>query len=362
VSAYIDALLVLGVLGAVLSVLLSLARRRLAHYGPCSVKINDREPVVIDGGGKLLDALYDQSIFIPSACGGQGTCGYCKVEVVSGGGVLLPTEIPFLTESEVQRGVRLACQVKIKQDVQIKVEESLLNIKEFRARVSSVRALTHDTRELAIKLLEPATMPFKPGQYIQVLVPSKGERIFRAYSISSPPAEDGSIELVVRLVPGGVGSSYLHRVAVGDDLVLTGPYGDFELDPDKHTELICVGGGCGIAPMHSIIRHVALTQPKRHCSLYIGAATSGDVMYQEEFAALQKTMPHLSVHYAISDLEASPDWEGERGHIHQLVEKLLKEKPGRQAFLCGPPVMIEAVSRVLIAKGFTKDRIFYDEF
>ncbi len=361
-SIYIEAVLVLGILGGVLSGLLALAGRRLANYGPCAVRINDRDPVVVEGGGKLLETLYDQSIFIPSACGGQGTCGYCKVEVVSGGGTVLPTEMPFLNESEIQRGVRLACQVKIKQDVQIKVEESLLSIKEFRAHVSRTRQLTHDTRELEIKLAEPATMAFTPGQYIQVLVPGKGERIFRAYSLSSPPANDNTIELVVRLIPGGVGSTYLHRIEVGDEITLTGPYGDFELDEDKKTELICVGGGCGIAPMHSIIRHLEKTQPKKPCTLFLGVATANDIMYQEEFAALKKSMPHFDVHYALSDLDASPDWDGDRGHIHEIVEKLVKNKPGRQAFLCGPPVMIEAVSRVLQAKGFTKDRIFYDEF
>ncbi len=361
-SVYIEAIVVLGILGGVLSALLALAGRRLANYGPCSVKINEREPIIVEGGGKLLETLYDQSIFIPSACGGQGTCGYCKVEVVSGGGTVFPTEIPFLNESELQRGVRLACQVKIKQDIQIHVEESLLKIKEFRARVSRVRKLTHDTRELEIKLSEPATMEFTPGQYVQVLVPGKGERIFRAYSISSPPANDNTIELVVRLIPGGVGSTYLHRVEVGDEITLTGPYGDFELDEDKKTELICVGGGCGIAPMHSIIRHLQITQPKKPCTLFLGAATADDIMYQEEFSELKKKMSHFEIHYALSDPGASPEWEGERGHIHELVEKLVKDKPGRQAFLCGPPVMIEAVSRVLQSKSFTKDRIFYDEF
>lgn len=361
-SAYIDALLVLGVLGGILSALLLLASHRLANYGPCSVQINDQEPVVIEGGGKLLDALYDQGIFIPSACGGQGTCGYCKVEHVSGGGPLLPTEMPYLSASEIESGVRLACQVKVKQDLQVRVKEAFLHIKEYRARVDEVTRLTHDTRELKLKLLEPATMQFRPGQYVQVLVPSKGERIFRAYSISSPPADDGSIELLVRLVPKGLGSGYLHRLEVGEELVFTGPYGEFELDDRVDVELICVGGGCGMAPMHSLIRHVAQQQPHRPCRLFFGAGTSDDIMYHKEFLALQEKLPAFEMHYALSDPDASPEWDGERGFIHESVGKHVKEGAGKQAFLCGPPVMIEAVTRVLLAKGLTRDRIFYDEF
>lgn len=361
-SVYIDALLVLGAMGAILSVLLLLASHRLANYGPCKVQINDKEPFVIEGGGKLLDALYDQGIFIPSACGGQGTCGYCKVEHVAGGGPLLPTEIPFMSASEIESGARLACQVKVKQDLQVRVKEEFLRIQEFRARVAEATKLTHDTRELKLKLIEPSTIDFRPGQYVQVLVPSKGERIFRAYSISSPPSDDGTIELLVRLVPKGVGSTYLHRLEVGEELVFTGPYGEFELDEREDVELICVGGGCGMAPMHSLLRHVAKQQPNRPCNLFFGAGTADDIMYHKEFTALQEKMPSFEMHYALSEPHASPEWEGERGYIHESVDKHVKEGVGKQAFLCGPPVMIEAVTRVLLAKGLTKDRIFYDEF
>jgi Na+-transporting NADH:ubiquinone oxidoreductase subunit F len=362
VNTYIAAFVVLGALGGILSSLLLLAGRRLAHYGPCSIQINNEEPFVVEGGGKLLDALYDRGIFIPSACGGQGTCGYCKVELVSGGGPLLPTEIPFLDSSEVARGTRLACQVKVKQDLHLRIKEEFLNIKEFRARVAGVMKLTHDTRELKLELIEPAGIRFRPGQYVQVLVPSKGERIFRAYSISSPPADDGFIELVVRLVPGGMGSGYLHRIEVGEEIVFTGPYGEFVLDEREEVELICVGGGCGMAPMHSLIRHVTRQQPNRPCRLFFGAGTSDDIMYHKEFSALQEALPAFEMHYALSEPDASPEWEGERGYIHESVDRHLKEGVGHQAFLCGPPAMIEAVTRVLLAKGLTKDRIFYDEF
>jgi Na+-transporting NADH:ubiquinone oxidoreductase subunit F len=362
VNAYIDAVIVLGVMGGILSSVLLLAGRRLANYGPCSISINDDEPFVIEGGGKLLDALYDRSIFIPSACGGQGTCGYCKVDVLSGGGLLLPTEIPFLSPNELSRGTRLACQVKVKQDLSVRVKEEFLNIKEFRARVAAVMMQTHDTRELKLTLVEPGRIAFKPGQYVQVLIPSKGERIFRAYSVSSPPADDESIELLVRLIPGGLGSGYLHRLKVGEELVFTGPYGEFELDEREEVELICVGGGCGMAPMRSLIRHITRRQPNRPCRLFFGAGTSDDVMYYKEFSALQETLPCFDMHYALSVPDASPEWSGERGYIHESVDRHVAEGAGKQAFLCGPPAMIEAVTRVLLAKGLTKDRIFYDEF
>ena len=357
---YLYAMTVLSTLGAVLALLLIVADRFLANYGPCEVAVNDRDPVVIDGGGKVLDALYAQKIFIPSACGGQGTCGFCKVVVLHGGGPVVPTELPYLSATEIAAGTRLACQVKIKTDVRVQVKDEYLDVREFQARVTAARLVTPDTRELHLELLEGATMDFRPGQYVQVFVPGTGETTFRAYSIASPPSDARHLELLVRLIPGGLGSGYLHGVAPGDELLLTGPYGEFALD--REAELVCVGGGCGMAPMRSILRHLHEVAPGQACWLFFGARSALDAMYDRDFADLAAEMPNLRVHYALSEPETSPEWRGEAGFIHESVAKHLGTDGRRQAFLCGPPEMVAATVRVLNDKGLSEEQIFYDEF
>lgn len=359
---YLQAVLVLTILGSTLSILLLIASRFLAYYGPCTIKINEEKPFTIEGGRKLLDALYQQKIFIPSACGGQGTCGFCKVNVHEGGGPVLPTELPYLSEEEINSHTRMACQIKIKQDMLLHVRQDYLNIREFKAVVTSARIVTNDTREILIKIIEPKKITFKSGQYIQVAVPTKKEAIFRAYSISSPPERQEEIELLVRLIPGGLGSTYLHKIQKDEQLCFTGPYGEFILD--KEAELICVGGGCGLAPMRSIIQHIHKTSPERKCWLFFGARTMDDIMYLEEFDKLKKEMPNLHVHYALSEPKRSSKWQGETGFIHESVDRHIKidKDTKRQAFLCGPPLMTKAVLKVLKEKGIPRNQIFYDEF
>ena len=359
---YLHAMAVTGGIGAALAILLTMAGRWFADYGDCSVKINDEEPFVVKGGCKLLDALYGRRIFIPSACGGQGTCGFCKVRVLQGGGTVLPTELPYLNDEETAGNVRLACQVKVKEDMVVRVRPDFLKVVEFTGQVKATRMVTHDTRELLIDLVEPSDILFKPGQYVQVMVPDQAEPTYRAYSISSVPRNTGEIELLVRLIPGGLGSTYLHRVEVGDSVLLTGPYGDFELSRDADTEIVCVGGGCGMAPMRSIIRHLGELDPARKCRLFFGARTADDVMYRDEFDELARGMKHFDVHYAVSEPGHHTEWDGETGFIHESVARHLDEGVNCQAFLCGPPAMIEAVLGVLEEKGVGKDRIFYDEF
>lgn len=359
---YLQATLVLAALGGGMAVLLLLAGRYICNYGECRVKINDREPITVQGGGKLLDALYANNIFIPSACGGQGTCGFCKLRVLNGGGPVLPTETPFLTTDEINAGARLACQVKIRNDIEIVVKEEYLQVQRFAATVSAARMVTSDIRELHLKLLDPTRIDFRPGQYIQIVVPHKRETIFRAYSLASPPSVSGEVELLVRLIPGGLGSSYLHRVQPGDNLSFTGPFGEFELDTAPDSELVCIGGGCGMAPMRSLLRHVAETAPERPCWLFFGARTSDQLMYRDEMEALAQKMPRLRLHFAISEPEKSPDWNGETGFIHQSAERHLQPGQTGQAFLCGPPQMLAAARKVLKDKGLDDKAIFADEF
>ncbi|NLG12988.1 MAG: 2Fe-2S iron-sulfur cluster binding domain-containing protein [Lentisphaerae bacterium] len=361
---YIQAILTLAVIGTGLTVLLLVLAYFFARYGTCKVKVNDREPFEVEGGGKLLDALYDNKIFIPSACGGQGTCGFCKTRVLSGGGPLLPTETPYLTEEEQQCGTRLACQVKIRNDIEIQVKPEFLNIKQFVATVDEATMKTGDIREIHFKLQPGDAIEFHPGQYVQVLVPSKKETIFRAYSIASVPADQDSIELLVRLIPKGLGSTYLHAIQPGDQVTFTGPYGEFILDQDPEAELVCVGGGVGMAPMRSLLRHIAQANPQKKAWLFFGARTTDQLLYLEEFTKLQKELPNFKICYALSEPEKCPDWNGETGFIHLAVEKLLEknDNPKRQAFLCGPPQMLEAARNTLTQKGFQDCNIFADEF
>jgi Na+-transporting NADH:ubiquinone oxidoreductase subunit F len=352
----------LALLGGLFASLLLIADRLLADYGPCEVAVNEEEPVTVEGGCTLLEALYDNRVFIPSGCGGQGTCGHCKVVVLSGGGPLLPTELPFLTAEDIEAGVRLACQVKVKRDVRVRVREEYLHVQEFRAVVSAARAVTHDIRELRLRLLEPPAISFRPGQYVQVQVPTRRSAEHRAYSISSPPEQTREIELVVRLVPGGLGSTYLHRIEVGEELAFTGPYGDFALSEDPETEIVCVAGGCGIAPARSILRHATQRWPERPCALFFGVRTSRDVFYLEELEEAARRRPNLRVYYALSEPERGTNWQGETGFIHLSVERHLEGRRPRQAFLCGPEPMIEATEEVLRARGVPEEMIYYDSW
>ena len=345
-----------------LSIVLIVAERLLVNYGICTIDINAGEKTLeIEGGQTLLSSLTTEQIFIPSACGGRGSCGYCKVTVISGGGQLLPTETPYLTRKEQRANVRLACQVKVREDIQMRIPEELLNVKLFTSTVKSTTVLTHDIKEICFALSEPAEISQRPGQYVQIQAPSPEGPVFRAYSISSPGYETNQVELNVRLVPGGIASTYLHNMKVDDQVIFTGPYGEFRLNEDPDVEIICVGGGCGMAPMKNIIYSIYNQWPERQCWLFFGCRTTDDIFYLDEFKELAKKHPSFHVVYALSDqLDPSEKWDGETGFIHLAADKYLEEGVKRQAFLCGPPPMIEAVTRVLEEKGVQD--IFYDKF
>lgn len=360
---YVWAIVVFVGLLASLAVLLTVAERFLVNYGECTIDINAGERAVVTQGGQtLLNGLMEDKIFIPSACGGRGSCGYCKVTVLDGGGPVLPTETPYLTRSEIRTNVRLACQVKIRQDLQVRIPEDLLNVQMFSGTVSSTVVMTPDIKEIRMALIEPTAISQRPGQYVQMQAPSPEGPVFRAYSISSPSYLTNEVELVVRLVPGGIGSTYLHNLEVGDPVIFTGPYGDFHLNEDPDVEIVCVGGGCGMAPMKNIIHTIYNRWPERKCSLFFGCRTSDDVFYLDEFKALAAEHPNLKVIYALSDPDESDGWDGETGFIHLALDKHLEPNMPRQAFLCGPPPMIDAVTLVLLEKGLAEEEIFYDKF
>jgi Na+-transporting NADH:ubiquinone oxidoreductase subunit F len=361
---YLWSVLCFSGLTVTLAALLVVAERFLVNYGICKLDINAGEkPIELEGGRTLLSSLYENEIFIPSACGGKGSCGHCKITVTSGGGPLLPTETPYLTRKEIRSNTRLACQVKIREDIYVRISSELLNVKMFTSTVESTVVLTHDIKEIRMRLDEPAEIIQRPGQYVQIQAPSPDGDVFRAYSISSPAYESNVVELNVRLVPDGIGSTYLHNLEVGDTVNFTGPYGEFFLNQDPSVEIICVGGGCGMAPMKNIIYTIYDKWPDRSCWLFFGCRTTQDIFYLEQFKELAEKHPNFHVVYALSD-KLGPDekWDGQTGFIHIGVDKKLKENVPRQAFLCGPPLMIEAVTRVLEEKGIAPEDIFYDEF
>ncbi|MCK5000074.1 MAG: 2Fe-2S iron-sulfur cluster binding domain-containing protein [Anaerohalosphaera sp.] len=363
IEMYFWAILTFAGLVIVLAVWLMVSAQFLVNYGVCKLDINSGEkPLDVEGGQTLLSCLYANDIFIPSACGGKGSCGHCKLVVTEGGGPILPTETPFLTRQEIRSKVRLACQVKVREDVYVRIPSDLLDVKMFTGVVEHSRVLTHDIKEVRFKI-DDDTISQRPGQYIQIQAPSPDGPVFRAYSISSPTYDETAVELMVRLVPGGIGSTYIHELDEGDPVSFTGPYGEFYLNEEPETEIICVGGGCGLAPMKNIIYSIYDKWPERSCWLFFGCRTTEDVFYLKEFQKLAKKHPALKIKYALSDpLKDGEEWDGETGFVHLAVDKYLEPDVARQAFLCGPPLMIDAVTRILEAKGIASDDIFYDKF
>jgi Na+-transporting NADH:ubiquinone oxidoreductase subunit F len=343
---------------------LLVAERYLLNYGDVKININDGVRIIeTSGGDSLLSTLNGQSIFIPSACGGHGTCGFCKTKVLSGGGVVLPTEVTFLTRAEQRAGVRLACQVKIRNDLKISIPEELFNVRLFKAIVQSTRNVTYDIKEIRFELEDPEEISQRPGQYVQVQIPTPEGPVYRAYSISSPSSAKKIVELNVRLVPNGLGSAYLHGLELNDYVSFTGPYGEFRLDEDPSTEIVCVGGGAGMAPMKNIIHSIYERWPNRSCWLFFGCRGTRDVFYLDKYRQLAKQYPSFKIKYALSDpVPANEEWEDEKGFIHLAVDKYLEPGVARKAFLCGPPPMIDAVTRILMDKGLKSSDIFYDKF
>lgn len=357
----LTSLLIMFGIALILGIMLVLAEHYLVNYGDCKITINDDKTFTVKGGNSLLSYLFDNRIFIPSACGGKATCGFCKISVIEGGGQVLPTEIPFLTRSEISASVRLACQVKVKSDVRVLIHEKYFAISEFRSEVTDLKQLTHDTKEIALKLKEPQTASFKPGQYIQFQIPGTSE--YRAYSIASVPAEKETIKLVVRLIPGGVCSTYIHRsLNKGDEVTFTGPFGEFFLKEDSPKDIVCVAGGCGMAPFRSIIFHLLENGSTRNISFYFGARSKRDLYYIEEYEELSRQYPNFRLFIALSEPGKEDNWTGEVGFIHQAVDKYVNYGNNVEAYLCGPPAMIDATIPVLKSKGIKAEDIFFDKF
>lgn len=344
-----------------IAVLLVIAEKFLVTYGECKIILNKEKVLTVQGGNYLLSYFAENKIFIPSACGGKATCGYCKVEVLSGAGHILPTEEVFIDRKERTRGMRLACQVKVKNDLEVLIAPDLLSAQEFKVTVLEIKDLTHDIKQVTLKLNDPAEIKFKAGQYVQFKIPETDE--FRAYSIASAPSHNDRVELLVRLVTQGLCSSYIHEVLdVNDKVVVTGPFGDFYLREDSTRDIICIGGGCGMAPIRSILLQLAQKNMPRKTMYFFGARSKKDLFFTEFLFGLQEKYPNFKYIPALSEPKPQDNWEGETGFVTQAVERHVTDGSHAEAYLCGPPPMIDASIKVLTKKGVKDIDIYFDKF
>ncbi len=386
-----------------LVIVLMIAEKKLVAQGKVKILINDDEDKSpeVNAGGNMLAMLSEQKIFLPSACGGGGTCGMCKCQIMEGGGDVLPTEKTLLTRKEINDDWRIACQVKIKQDMKIHIPDEIFSIQKFECEVISNYNVATFIKELKLKL--PTPMDFKAGGYIQLYIPpynlkyaefdvekeyhpdwdkyqiwdlksTLDEEIFRAYSMASYPAERNTVMLNVRIatpppgmnVPTGIASSYIFNLKPGDKVTISGPYGEFFIK-DTDREKIYIGGGAGMAPMRSHLFHLFKTlETGIKVNFFYGARSLREMFYDDEFKEIQKKYPNFNYTVALSEPLPEDNWTGSTGFIHQVVQKEYLEKHEDPAeieyYLCGPPMMIDAVNNMLYNMGVEEEMIAYDIF
>jgi Na+-transporting NADH:ubiquinone oxidoreductase subunit F len=382
------------------------ARSRLVATGNINIVINDRtgEPLVVPVGGKLLNALAARKIFIPSACGGGGTCGQCKGTVLEGGGDVLPTEMTQLNRREVRDKVRLSCQVPVKQDMRIEIPAEVFSAKQWECTVRSNYNVATFIKELVLELPEGESVDFRAGGYIQIEAPphtvsykdfdiedeykpdwdrwdvwryvsNVDEEVSRAYSMANYPEEKGIIMLNVRIaspppnmpnVPPGKMSSYIFSLKPGDKATITGPFGEF-FAKKTDNEMVFIGGGAGMAPMRShIFDQLKRIKTKRKMTFWYGARSLREMFYVEHFDKLQKENDNFKWYVALSEPLPEDNWNGPTGFIHQVVyDMYLKDHPAPEDceyYLCGPPMMNSAVLKMLDDLGVEPENILLDDF
>ncbi len=380
-------------------------RSCLIAKGDVTLIINDTETAAAPCGCNLLDALNTQGVHLPSACGGVGTCGQCRVQVLEGGGDLLPTERSRISRREAKEGTRLACQVKVQNDLRIRVPEEVFGVREWQCTVRSNDNIASMIKELVLDLPAGETIDFRAGGYIQITCPPyqadfrsfdiaadyQGEwdrfdlwryragtkkPVTRAYSMANYPAENDVIMLNVRIavppptaaegVPPGVVSSYLFNLKPGDTVSVSGPYGHF-FASETDAEMIFIGGGVGMAPMRShIFDQLKRLDSKRPMSFWYGARNKREMLYAEDFNALQAEHENFRWTVALSEPEPGDEADTKTGFIHDALRKLyLENHPAPEEceyYLCGPPMMIKATLRMLDNLGVDPDNIFFDDF
>ncbi len=392
----------------VLVLILNFAESQLLPQGSVTIEINNEpdKSLEIRPGSTLLSALAGQSVFLPSACGGGGTCAMCECQVLEGGGEILPTETGHISRSKAKDNWRLACQVKIKEDMKIQVPDEIFSIQKWEAKVESNKNVATFIKELVLKLPEGEDLNFKAGGYIQIDIPeyhnlayknfdiekdyhpdwdkykiwdliaNNDEPVFRAYSMANHPAEGNRVMLNVRIatpppalwsdVPPGLASSYIFNLKKGDKVTVSGPYGEFFIK-ETEREMIYIGGGAGMAPMRSHLFHLFHTlKTGRKVSFWYGARSKREMFYDDQFKKIEKDFPNFTYEVALSEPMEEDNWQGHTGFIHQVLhDEYLgnHEDPTEvEYYMCGPPPMINACDNMLDSLGVEKEMIAYDSF
>lgn len=390
---------------AVMVAVIVWAKSFLVPAGNVKIRVNEQKEFDVRRGGKLLGALSDNGIFVASACGGGGTCAQCRVRILSGGGQILPTERAHIKPREAREGYRLSCQVGVKDDMEIEVPPEVFDNKRWRCTVRSNRNVATFIKELVLELPPGEGMNFKAGGYIQIEVPphrlaygdfeveqqfreewdryslwqytsNVDEEVVRAYSMANSPAEKGIVMLNVRIAspppgappdtPPGKASSYIFNLKPGDEVTISGPYGDFFIQ-ETDREMIYIGGGAGMAPLRSHLFELLRTRKsKRKISYWYGARSLREVFYREEFDELAREHPNFVFHLALSTPLPEDNWNGLTGFIHQvLYDEYLRKHPAPEEaeyYICGPPMMLSAVLQMLDNLGVESESIRYDDF
>jgi Na+-transporting NADH:ubiquinone oxidoreductase subunit F len=365
IATTLIAVVIVSSIGAGLAGLLAASEYYLRSYGPCKITINDERQVEVQGGASLLAVLTDEKIFVPSACGGRGTCGLCKLKVPEGGGPVLPTEQPFLTQQEKETNVRLSCQVKVRNDLAIEIPEELFAVREYACRCVDIQDLTYDIKQFRFEPIEPDSIDYTPGQYVQLLTPvyeKSSEEVYRAYSISSDPADKRTIELIIRLVPGGICTTYCFEyLKVGETVKMNGPYGEFALQ-DTDAPIVFIAGGSGMAPIKCMLHHMKNTNSKRKATYYFGANTVKDLFLVESMRTFEAELSDFRFVPAVATPQPDGKWQGQVGLVTEVMKRDLKNAAQAEGYLCGSPGMIDAAIKALVELGMAEDKIFYDKF
>jgi Na+-transporting NADH:ubiquinone oxidoreductase subunit F len=388
----------------VLVTLIVVAKKTLLPGGEVTIEINGDKKFEARPGGKLLTTLSEQGIILSSACGGGGSCGQCRCIVTEGGGSILPTEKGQINNRDAKLGTRLSCQVPVKRDMKIEVPPDMLEAKKWQCKVISNNNVATFIKELVIGIPDGEAVDFKAGGYIQIEVPPHtidyqnfeiDDRflsdwtkfkmfqykshvhtpVTRAYSMANYPGEKGIIKLNVRIaspppgqaaIPPGQVSSYIFNLQPGDDVTITGPFGDFFMD-DSDSEVILVGGGAGMAPLRSHVFDLFKDKnTKRKVSFWYGGRSLKECFYIDEFEEIAKNHENFSFHLALSDPQPEDNWDGNTGFIHLvLLDQYLKDHPAPEDinyYLCGPPMMNQAVFEMLDNLGVEDENINFDDF
>jgi len=356
-------------LGAVLAVLLEIAGRLFADYGEVHIDINaGARSLTATGGGHLLGTLRDQGIFVPSACGGRGSCGACKLRITEGGGPVLPTEMPYLSPRERTDGVRVSCQVKVRNDIAIWIGEEIFNIRSWRATLVSKRELRPGMLELRWDLPPGEHIRFKAGQYAQLKSARYGkvkEEVFRSYSISSSPRDDRAIELIIEKVEGGICSTWAcDHLQVGDTAEITGPYGEFTL-ADTDREIIMIAAGSGLAPIKSILHLMEERAMPRKATFFFSARTREELFHLDLMKHFEMRLADFTFVPTLTrpTEQDAAVWTGRTGRIPGIIPQVCGDRvKDAEAYLCGGAGLIDGCAAALKAMGMPPARIFYDKF